>query len=46
MLDEIQAPSSRSDLPPGWRPFRIARVEDESSVIRSFYLEPADGGAL
>lgn len=29
-----------------WRPYRIARIEEESSVIRSFYLEPADGGAL
>ncbi|MCY0147560.1 pyridoxamine 5'-phosphate oxidase family protein [Hoeflea sp. G2-23] len=29
-----------------WRPFRVAAVEDESSVIRSFYLEPADGGGL
>ncbi len=28
------------------RPFRIARIEDESAVIRSFYLEPADNGAL
>ncbi|OQW44430.1 MAG: hypothetical protein A4S16_03875 [Proteobacteria bacterium SG_bin6] len=46
MLDEIQAPTSLPDLPPGWRPFRIARVADESSVIRSFYLEPADGGGL
>jgi uncharacterized protein len=29
-----------------WRPFRIARIEDESTVIRSFYLEPADGRGL
>jgi ferredoxin-NADP reductase/predicted pyridoxine 5'-phosphate oxidase superfamily flavin-nucleotide-binding protein len=26
-----------------WRPFRIARIADESAVIRSFTLEPADG---
>lgn len=26
-----------------WRAFRVARIEDESAVIRSFYLEPADG---
>jgi len=26
-----------------WRPYRVARVVDESSVIRSFHLEPADG---
>ncbi|WP_417423511.1 pyridoxamine 5'-phosphate oxidase family protein [Hoeflea sp.] len=29
-----------------WRKFRVAATEDESSVIRSFYLEPADGGGL
>jgi ferredoxin-NADP reductase/predicted pyridoxine 5'-phosphate oxidase superfamily flavin-nucleotide-binding protein len=29
-----------------WRPYRVAGIEDESSVIRSFYLEPADGGAI
>ncbi|MFJ3410191.1 pyridoxamine 5'-phosphate oxidase family protein [Pseudomonas protegens] len=25
-----------------WRPLRVTRIEDESSSIRSFYLEPAD----
>lgn len=33
----------------GWRgerPFRVARREDESELITSFYLEPVDGGAL
>jgi len=29
-----------------WREFRIARIEDESSIIRSFYLQPADGDVL
>lgn len=28
-----------------WRPFRVAQVVDESSTIRSLYLEPADGMA-
>jgi ferredoxin-NADP reductase/predicted pyridoxine 5'-phosphate oxidase superfamily flavin-nucleotide-binding protein len=28
-----------------WRPYRVARVVDESSVIRSFHLEPDDGFA-
>ncbi|MEC9435174.1 MAG: globin domain-containing protein [Pseudomonadota bacterium] len=27
----------------GWRPFRIARIRDESLTIRSLVLEPADG---
>jgi len=35
----IEAEASRN----AWRPHRITRVEDESSVIRSFYFEPADG---
>ncbi len=26
-----------------WRPFRVFKIEDESSSIRSFYLEPDDG---
>jgi nitric oxide dioxygenase len=33
----------------GWRgerEFRVARREDESEVITSFYLEPTDGGPL
>ncbi|WP_291730499.1 pyridoxamine 5'-phosphate oxidase family protein [Leisingera sp. F5] len=29
-----------------WRRFRIARVEQESTAIRSFYLQPEDGGPL
>lgn len=29
-----------------WRPFRLARIVDESSVIRSFHLEPADGEGI
>lgn len=33
----------------GWdtfKTFKISRIEDESDVIKSFYLVPADGGAL
>lgn len=30
----------------GWRDFRIEEVIPESSVIRSFILRPADGGAV
>lgn len=29
-----------------WRPFRVARIVDESAVIRSFHLEPADGAGI
>ena len=29
-----------------WRAFRIARIEDESSIIRSFYLQPVDDDVL
>lgn len=28
-----------------WRPYRVSRIVDESSVIRSFHLLPADGNA-
>lgn len=30
----------------GWRNFRIEKVKQESAVIRSFYLRPADGGPV
>jgi len=29
-----------------WRPFHIVRIVDESSVIRSLHLEPADGQGI
>lgn len=29
-----------------WRPFRVTRLEDESSLIRSIYLEPNDGDGV
>lgn len=29
-----------------WRDYRVVRIHDESDVIRSFYLEPADGDGL
>ncbi|PZM15126.1 pyridoxamine 5'-phosphate oxidase family protein [Rhizobium tubonense] len=35
-----------SELGRAWRPFRVARIVDESAVIRSFHLEPADGDGL
>lgn len=35
-----------AELARTWRPLRIARIVDESSVIRSFHLEPVDGAGL
>jgi ferredoxin-NADP reductase/predicted pyridoxine 5'-phosphate oxidase superfamily flavin-nucleotide-binding protein len=33
-------------LAKAWRPLRIARIKDETSEIRSFYLEPTDGKGI
>lgn len=40
--------SSTTTLSPSseWRPFRVTRIVAESAVIKSFYLEPADGTAM
>jgi len=38
----IEAMASRDR----WRPFRVTKIVDESAVIRSFHLVPADGGGL
>jgi ferredoxin-NADP reductase/predicted pyridoxine 5'-phosphate oxidase superfamily flavin-nucleotide-binding protein len=35
-----------AELSGQWRPFRIERVVDESTVIRSFHLAPADGAGM
>jgi ferredoxin-NADP reductase/predicted pyridoxine 5'-phosphate oxidase superfamily flavin-nucleotide-binding protein len=37
---------SAERLKASWRPFRVTRIVDESSVIRSFHLEPADGAGI
>ncbi|MDP9809298.1 ferredoxin-NADP reductase/predicted pyridoxine 5'-phosphate oxidase superfamily flavin-nucleotide-binding protein [Rhizobium tibeticum] len=29
-----------------WRPFRVARIVQESASVRSFYLEPTDAGGI
>jgi ferredoxin-NADP reductase/predicted pyridoxine 5'-phosphate oxidase superfamily flavin-nucleotide-binding protein len=44
--DEVARTLEAERLRGQWRGFRIVRVEAESSVIRSFYLEPADGFGL
>ena len=46
---EAQIYQENTDKPGGWegfRKFRIARTEQESSIITSFYLEPEDKGPL
>jgi uncharacterized protein len=43
---EAQAKLKAEALKNTWRPFRIARIEQESSNVRSFYLAPDDGYAL
>jgi len=35
-----------AELAAKWRPFKVARIVDESSSIRSFYLQPDDGVGL
>lgn len=44
--DEAAAKLHARQLAQTWRPYRVTRVVDESSVIRSFHLEPADGLAV
>jgi uncharacterized protein len=43
---EAEARREAEQLAQTWRPYRVSRVVDESQVIRSFHLEPADGHAL
>ena len=38
----LEADKRHSD----WRPFRVTRIVEESSVIRSLHLEPADGEGI
>ncbi len=44
--DEAAARLQAAQLAQAWRPYRITRIVDESAVIRSFHLQPADGHAL
>lgn len=41
--EETAARREAERLREQWRPFRVARIEQESSVVRSFWLEPDDG---
>ncbi|SAL42107.1 pyridoxamine 5'-phosphate oxidase-like FMN-binding protein [Caballeronia turbans] len=44
--DDAASRLRASDLARSWRPFRVAKIVDESAVIRSFHLEPIDGAGL
>lgn len=44
--DEVASRLKAQALADAWRPFKVTQVVDESSVIRSFYLEPLDGAGL
>lgn len=44
--DEAAATLAAEAKRDAWRDYRVVRVEDESDVIRSFYLEPADEDGL
>ena len=41
--DEVASRLKARTLADAWRPFKVTKVVDESSVIRSFHLEPLDG---
>ncbi|GLS17590.1 hypothetical protein GCM10007874_06050 [Labrys miyagiensis] len=43
---EAAARLKAAELGRTWRPFRVAGIVEESSVIRSLYLEPVDGAGL
>ena len=43
---EAAARLQASQLAQTWRPYRVTQIVDESRVIRSFHLQPADGHAL
>lgn len=43
---EAEAKREAQRLAQIWRPYRVTRVIDESAVIRSFHLMPADGHAV
>jgi len=44
--EETDARRRAEALRERWRPFRVARIDEESSVVKSFWLEPDDGEGL
>ncbi|MDJ1159547.1 pyridoxamine 5'-phosphate oxidase family protein [Chelatococcus sp. SYSU_G07232] len=44
--DAVAQTLAADALRDAYRRFTVTRIEDESETVRSFYLEPADGGGL
>ncbi|REG49593.1 hypothetical protein B0G80_5977 [Paraburkholderia sp. BL6669N2] len=44
--DEAASRLKAAALATAWRPFKVTKIVDESSVIRSFHLEPLDDAGL
>ncbi|WP_394779909.1 pyridoxamine 5'-phosphate oxidase family protein, partial [Undibacterium sp.] len=44
--EDAAARLKAAELAHQWRPFRVERIADESALIRSFYLAPADGAGM
>lgn len=44
--EETDARRQAERLREQWRPFRVVRIDEESSVVKSFWLEPDDGEGL
>ena len=43
---EVERRQRAAPLARRWRPFRVAKIVEESAVIRSFHLEPTDGAGI
>ncbi|MBY6264854.1 2Fe-2S iron-sulfur cluster binding domain-containing protein [Azospirillum sp. 412522] len=43
---QAEARLQAKGLATGWRPYRVAKIVDETPAIRSFHLQPADGAGL
>lgn len=44
--EETDARRQAERLREQWRPFRVVRIDEESRVVKSFWLEPDDGEGL
>jgi ferredoxin-NADP reductase/predicted pyridoxine 5'-phosphate oxidase superfamily flavin-nucleotide-binding protein len=41
--EQARARQSAAELASAWRSFNVAKIVEESSIVRSLYLQPADG---